>query len=162
MTIMNGNIRADLTQLLADHLNEQHCIRIIRGTDGVTSLGHFEKVAEDAMDFIYGSEDGDVPQPECEEPTKTAELWTNHQGPHSGPGCCDGFTCRCCPGSVDRLEGGPVGPNVTYGVMTPLGPLRDAFVYLGPPSRTEAYVPVPRSSSEDSVRSVPKPGSAVE
>lgn len=139
---MNGSIRADLTQLLADHLNEQHCIRIIQGTEYPTSASHFSNVAEDAMDFIYGSEDGDVPQPEGQEAGDRRDA----EGRPGGPTCCGGFTCRCCPGSVDRLDGGPVGPNVTLGVVYPT--TLDAFVYLGPPSRTEGYVRIPRSGSE--------------
>lgn len=139
LTIMNGNIRAELTRLLADHLNEQHCVRIIQGSEYPTSVSHFHNVAVDVMDYMYGSEDGDVPQPE--QPEVEADPDQSGQRDLPVTSCCNGFTCGCCPGSVDSVD-----PGTVLGVMNP-EPLRPSFVYLGPPSRTEEYVPVLRSGS---------------
>lgn len=136
---MNSKIREELTGLLAEHL------RITLGAP----VYPWEQVAESAMDFIYGEPDGDVQEPECQ------EIQASHGFAWFGPegGSC-GDPCDCAepgcswPGDVDRLEGGPVGPDVVYGVVTPSEVLRGSFVYLGPLSRTEGYVPVPRSDSE--------------
>lgn len=132
MTIMNGRIRAELTDLLADHLK----LRIGGFLD-------WTLISEEAMDFIYGDENGDVPQPECETHQEAGVRRDAQRDPGSAS-CCDGFTCRCCPGSVDRLEGGPITRgDVVYGVMTQ-EPLRAAFVYLSHPSQTEEFVRLPR------------------
>lgn len=158
MTIMNGKVRAELTRLLIDHLNEQHRVRIIQGQEYSTSLQYFERVAEDVMDFMYGSEDGDVPQSECETHQEAGAV-RDDQGDSGSASCCNGFTCGCCPGGVDRLDGGPVGPNVTYGVVTPR---ESSFVYLGRPSPTEAYVRLPRSNFGPYLRSPQESDSAGE
>lgn len=138
---MNSKIREDLTGLLAEHL------RITLGAP----VYPWEQVAEAAMDFIYGEPDGDVQEPECQEVEASHGFaWFGDQGGPCGSPCRCGQSECSWPGDVDRLEGGPVGPNVSYvvGVMTPSAVLRESFVYLGPLSRTEQYVPAPRSDSE--------------
>lgn len=147
MTIMNGKIRAELTDLLADHL-----------ALSVGGCQNWHRIADAAMDFIYGGEDDHLPQPELQE--VQADPTGCGQGDPDRASCCDGFTCRCCPGHVDLVEGGPVGPNVTYGVMTPQELLRDAFVYLGRPSPTEEFVRLPRSGCEPTPPSPQGSGSA--
>ena len=139
MTIMNSKIREDLTGLLAEHL------RITLGAP----VYPWEQVAEAAMDFIYGEPDGDVQESECQEVEASHGFaWFSDQGGACGDPCrCGKPECRW-PGNVDRLEGGPVEVTAVYGVMTPSQVLRESFVYLGPLSRTEQYVPAPRSDSE--------------
>lgn len=160
MTIMNGRIRAELTQLLADHLNEQHCIRIIQGREYPTGADHFKNVAVDAMDFMYGGEDDHLQ--EQEQQKVEADPNPGDQGNPGESSCCNGFTCGCCPGSVDRLEGGPItrydvhqcnpGHCDLTGVMLP-EPVWASFVYLDRPSRPEAYVPLRGSDFGQTPRS---------
>lgn len=142
---MNSQIREELTVLLADHLNECQVKRIIEGDGYPMEIGLVHKIAEDAMDFIYGEPDGDVQKPEQPQVVTTGHAWFGDQGGACGTPCGCGQSECSWPGDVDRLEGGPVGPNVVYGVVTPSEVLRESFVYLGPLSRTEEYVPAPRS-----------------
>lgn len=154
---MNGSIRAELTQLLADHLVEKHVARVIANVGYPTSRSMWEIVANDAMDFIYGGEDDSVPQPERQEVQKADST-------SGAPRVGCGTDCGCLgdggdsPGNVDRLEGGPVTSETVLGVVTPVGP--DAFVYLGRPSPTGEYVRLPRSNFGPYSRSAPEPDSA--
>lgn len=149
---MNSRIREELTDLLAEHF------RIELGAP----MYDWRLVAESAMDFIYGYEDGNVPQPECSLPqeiptdTRSGVQWSGDL-----TSCCNGFTCGCCPGSVDRLEGGPVaGPSVMYGVMTQ-EPLRASFVFPDHPSLTGEYVRLRELDSLQTALSSPEPDSTV-
>lgn len=134
---MNSQIREELTGLLAEHL------RITLGAP----VYPWEAVAESAMDFIYGEPDGDVQKPEQSQ-VPARHAWVGDQGDAVGTPCDCGFVGCRWPGDVDYVEGGPVEVTAVYGVMTPSAVLRESFVYLGPLSRTEQYVPVPGSDCE--------------
>ena len=145
MTIMNGRIRAELTDLLADHLALK-----------VGGCQNWHQIADEAMDFIYGGEDGNLQEPEFPQ----AKAGTGDQGDPDRPACCNGFTCGCCPGNVDRLDGGPISSgDIVLGVMTQ-EPLRASFVYLGPPSRPEEFVRLRESGSGQTLQSPQGSGSA--
>ena len=157
MTIMNSKIREELTELLADHLVQTSRARYLKaGDERAHALAHresFLELAEDAMDFIYGEPDGDVQKSEQQEVQASHGFaWFSDQGGSCGDPCSCGESGCSWPGNVDRLEGGPVEVTAVYGVMNPPGALRESFVYLGPLSRTEGYVPVPRSDSEPKVQ----------
>lgn len=137
---MNSKIREDLTGLLADHLCNE-----IGGAPQNCTWG---EVAEAAMDFIYGEPDGDVQEPEQPQVTAEGFAWFGDQGGPCGSPCRCGQSGCSWPGNLGSVEDSPVEVTAVYGVMTPSAVLRESFVYLGPLSRTEQYVPAPRSDSE--------------
>lgn len=162
MTIMNSNIREELTDLLAEHLLSAHIQRVINSRTFANSKEYWLQVADEAMDFIYGDENGNVSQPECS-PYQEIPTDTRSEVQWSGDltSCCGGFPCGCCFGGVDSLEGGPVAePSVTFGVMTQ-EPLRASFVFPDHPSLTGEYVRLRESGSWLKAQSSPEPDSTV-
>lgn len=151
MTIMNGQIRRELTQLLADHLVDEHIKKILQGRTYPVSAGLFREIAAEAMDFIYGSEDDNVQKPEL--PQEAPDLLGLREGdPVRDPGCCGGTGC----GDAGDLRG--VEHSSLLGVIAP----REAFVYLDHRSPTERPVPLRECGSEQTAPSAPEPGSADE
>lgn len=148
---MNGKIRAELTELLADHLVETQIARYLKAGDGrAYAIPHrqsYLEIAEDAMDFIYGQEDE----------TNTPDTDVRDLGDSAGS-CGPG--CRCGLDGWDPLADSLTG--VVHPPTSPAEPLREAFVYLGPPSRTGEYVPAPTSADVPKVPSPPGPDTAGE
>lgn len=137
---MNSNIREDLTGLLAEHLN--HDVKHLPNFETVTE--YWQRVAVAAMDFIYGSEHGDVPQPELQEadPSERAEGIGGH-----GPGDCGRSDCHWCR-DLDRVETGVS----LLGIMYLQESQQHVFSCHGPLSPTEGSGPAPRPGYEPKVQ----------
>lgn len=90
MTQMYPEIRQELTQLMADHLNESF------GAWDIRYSRDWQEIAEKAMDFIYGSND------ETQEPE--ADTDAGNQGNSAGTDGCCGTGCRAPAGVAGDLE----------------------------------------------------------
>lgn len=161
--IMNSNLREELTQLLADHLTLAESRRIIGGDKPATAWDRWLKVAEDAMEFIYGDE-----APENVDPDNRS----GHPGNVGGDPCCGGVAGIPCDDPVD--DAGGVGPFIVEpgrltitGVFSPPKPsdtLQDRLTIRYVPicevdlqSPSGALGPVRGSDDERSVRPAPEP-----
>lgn len=163
--IMNSNLREELTQLLADHLTLAESKRIIGGDKPATAWDRWLKVAEDAMEFIYGDE-----APENVEPDYRSDSPGNTCG-----GSRFGGVARISRDDlVDDTGGmGPVLVEGTHGRLTVTGvfsppkpseTLQDRLTIRSVPTcevdlqlLSEALGPVRGSDDERSVRPAPEP-----
>lgn len=159
--IMNSQIREELTALLADHLTMCESARILRDERPTNPWERWRKVAEDAIDFVYGDENPET--------GNDPNHWSSYTG-HAGRDLCAGGVAFV-PGDDLHDHPGGVGPIFVEGPVdrltltgvfdpptSPIDPLREKFVQIredGPQFATEESDPARGSDFEQSAPSSP-------